>query len=178
MDPNKITSKVAEMVNAARDLALESSHQQITPSHLAIAMLDDRQGVPAQALARVGGEEAVASVLRVLKKGLVRQPAVDPPPDEAYLSNDLKKVFATATKLQKAKGDGFLGIDVVFEALLGNKVVAAALAESGVGKAQVETALADSRCGATVDSETADTQFDALGKYGMDLTARAAELDP
>lgn len=109
MDPNKITSKVAEMVNAARDLALESSHQQITPSHLAIAMLDDRQGVPAQALARVGGEEAVASVLRVLKKGLVRQPAVDPPPDEAYLSNDLKKVFATATKLQKAKGDGFLG---------------------------------------------------------------------
>ena len=66
----------------------------------------------------------------------------------------------------------------MFEALLGDKAVSAALTEAGLSKAQVEAALSDARGGATVDSETADAQFDALGKYGVDLTARAAELDP
>lgn len=109
MDPKKITQKVAELVNAARDQALEASHQQITALHLAVVMVEDPEGVAAQAVSKAGGDGAVASFLRVLKKALVKQPSLDPPPDEAYLGNDLKKVFQNATKLMKAKGDSFLG---------------------------------------------------------------------
>lgn len=52
--------------------------------------------------------------------------------------------------------------------------------EAGLSKAQLEKAIEESRGagGATVDSATADAQFDALKKYGMDLTEKAAELDP
>lgn len=54
----------------------------------------------------------------------------------------------------------------------------AALSEAGVNKAQLAAAVEEGRGGATVDSATADLQFEALSKYGIDLTAKAAELDP
>lgn len=109
MDPNKITTKVAEMVNAARDLAMESSNQQIYPVHLAIVMLEDGEGLAAQAVAKAGGDGAVLAALRTLKKAQVKLPSVSPQPDEVYISSELKKVFQSATKLQKTKGDSFLG---------------------------------------------------------------------
>ena len=67
---------------------------------------------------------------------------------------------------------------MLFLAILDTKEVAAALGEAGVNKAQLAAAVEEGRGSAHVDSATADTQFDALSKYGIDLTARAAELDP
>ena len=70
------------------------------------------------------------------------------------------------------------GADVLFLAILDTKEVAAALGEAGINKAQLAAAVEEGRGSARVDSATADTQFEALSKYGIDLTARAAELDP
>lgn len=72
MDPNKVTQKVAEVVNAARDMALENNHQQLAPIHLAVALFEDPEGIAKQAVLKVGNEDAYRSVLRVLKKALVR----------------------------------------------------------------------------------------------------------
>lgn len=58
MDPNKITQKVAEVVNAARDLAMEHSQQQLSPLHVAVALFDDPEGIAKQACAG-GGEGRV-----------------------------------------------------------------------------------------------------------------------
>ena len=69
MDPNKITAKVAEAVNAARDLALESNHQALTPVHLAVSMLEDGEGLARQ---RTGQDERCSQRLashRVSSKG-------------------------------------------------------------------------------------------------------------
>jgi ATP-dependent Clp protease ATP-binding subunit ClpB len=67
---------------------------------------------------------------------------------------------------------------MLFLSILDNKDIAAALAEAGVNKAQLAAAVQEGRGTAQVDSATADTQFEALTKYGIDLTAKAAELDP
>lgn len=67
---------------------------------------------------------------------------------------------------------------MLFRAVLDSKEVAAALAEAGVNRAQLAAAVEEGRGSMQVDSATADTQFDALAKYGIDLTAKAAELDP
>ena len=72
----------------------------------------------------------------------------------------------------------FAGVDVLLLAVLDTKEVSSALAEAGVQKGQLENAIEDSRGSANVDSATADDQFDALKKYGVDLTEKAAELDP
>ncbi|KDD76020.1 hypothetical protein H632_c393p2, partial [Helicosporidium sp. ATCC 50920] len=178
MDPNKITSKVAEAVNASRSLALEHAQQALTPLHLATVLVEDVEGVARQALLRAGGEEAPRSVTRVLRRAVGKLPSIDPPPDDVFLSADLKRTLQAATKLQKKKGDAFLGVDVLLSALLETREVQAALAESGVSRTAVQEALDTARGSATVDSERADAQFEALKKYGIDLTARAAELDP
>ena len=54
-----------------------------------------------------------------------------------------------------------------------------AIAAAGISKGQLDTALQSVRgSGASVDTDTADQKFEALQKYGTDLTAKAAQLDP
>lgn len=62
--------------------------------------------------------------------------------------------------------------------MLDAKEVAAALQESGVGKAAVAQAVEAARGSGPVHSEFAENTFDALAKYGQDLTANASKLDP
>jgi len=109
MDPNKLTQKVAEIVNAARDLALEEQQQQLSPLHLAAVMIEDQQGIAKQAILKASSDDAYRSLMRLVRKAIARLPKVEPPPDEIYLGADLKKAFSAATKLQKEKGDAFLG---------------------------------------------------------------------
>jgi ATP-dependent Clp protease ATP-binding subunit ClpB len=178
MDSNKLTQKVAEIVNAARDLALEEQQQQLAPLHLAIIMFEDPEGVAKQACIKASSEDTYRSVIRMLRRSLSRLPKVEPPPDEIFMGGDLKKTFSAATKLQKVKGDSFLGVDVLLMAVSEAKEVSKALEDAGTGKNQLTSALETTRGAKKVDSQTADDQFDALAKYGVDLTAKAAELDP
>lgn len=178
MDPNKLTQKVAEVVNAARDLALEEQHQALEPLHLAVVMFEDPEGVAKQAVLKVANEESHKSVVRALRKALTKIPKIEPAPDEVYMSGDLKKAFTGGSKIQKAKGDSFLGVDVLLQAILDSRDVSKALEDAGVGRKQLQSALEASRGSHKIESATADAQFDALGKFGIDLTAKAAELDP
>lgn len=110
MDPNKLTQKVAEIVNAARDLALEEQQQALAPLHVAVVMFEDPEGIAKQAVVKAASEDSYRSVVRLLRKSLTRLPKMEPPPDEVYMGSDLKKAFSAATKLQKDKGDSYLGV--------------------------------------------------------------------
>ena len=81
MDPNKFTRKTQEAIQNAAELAQDNSHAQISPVHLAIFLFEDPEGLAKQAVLREGNDETLRSILRVLKKKLVRQPSVDPPPE-------------------------------------------------------------------------------------------------
>ena len=179
MDPNKLTQKTAEVVNNARDLALEEQHQELHPVHVAIVMVEDPEGIAKHAILKQGGDAAYKSLMRLLRKRLVVLPKMEPAPTDVYLGNDLKKVFQSATKMMKKKEDSFMGVDVLFLALMeASKDVAKAMEEAGLGRGQVASAIETTRGAHRVNSASADDQFDALTKYGTDLTARAAELDP
>ena len=179
MDPNKLTQKTAEVVNNARDLALEEQHQELHPIHVAVVMVEDPEGIAKHAILKQGGDAAYKSLMRLLRKRLVMLPKVEPAPTDVYLGNDMKKVFQTATKMMKKKEDSFMGVDMLFMALLeASKDLAKAMEEAGLGRGQVASAIETTRGAHRVNSASADDQFDALTKYGTDLTARAAELDP
>ena len=85
MDPNKFTQKTHEAIRAASELAQDNGHAQISPVHLAIALFEDPEGLAKQAVLREGNDETLRSILRVLKKKLVRQPSVDPPPERVSI---------------------------------------------------------------------------------------------
>ena len=85
MDPNKFTQKTHEAIRAASELAQDNGHAQISPVHLAIALFEDPEGLGKQAVLREGNDETLRSILRVLKKKLVRQPSVEPPPERVFI---------------------------------------------------------------------------------------------
>ena len=120
-----------------------------------------------------------------------------PSPSEKQKKTPSKQT--EATKQQKELKDSYLGADLLLSAVLDLKAVGAALAEAGVARAQLAKAVLDVARGGNskkssaeggggggaaaskktnVDSSTADQQFEALDKYGDDLTARAAAMDP
>eukprot|EP00884_Botryococcus_braunii_P013589 jgi/Botrbrau1/22230/Bobra.168_1s0061.1 len=179
MDASKFTQKVNAALLAAQELAQENGNPQLTPTHLAVVLFEDPEGIAKQAVLKLGNEETLKSVIRVLRKRLVRLPAVDPAPDQVDLSADFRKLLQAASKAQKGSNDSYLGVDTLLVATLETKDLGSALEEAGVSKNQLIKAIQDLRTtGATVDSATGDQQFDALAKYGQDLTAKVATLDP
>ena len=162
-----------------QDIAREHSNPTLTAAHLASVLADDAGGVVPAALAKLGGDDAARSVSRTLKKKVVRLPSVSPAPDQLDLAPDFRKALQAAAATSKKNGDAYLGVDVLFTSLLDAKDVADALADAGIARAQLASAIQAMRgSGATLDSASGDQQFEALSKYGQDLTARAAALDP
>lgn len=82
MDPNKFTQKTHEAIKKAAELAQDNGNAQISPVHMAIVLFEDPEGLAKQAVLREGSNETLRSILRVLKKMLVRLPAIDPPPEQ------------------------------------------------------------------------------------------------
>ena len=77
--------------------------------HVALVLFEDAEGVAKQALLKLGGDVAYRSALRVFARAQQAQPKVDPPPEEVFLDSSLKRALQTAAKIQKEKGDAFLG---------------------------------------------------------------------
>jgi ATP-dependent Clp protease ATP-binding subunit ClpB len=75
----------------------------------------------------------------------VRLPQINPAPDEVYPSKDFSAVLKRAQQDQKKRGDTYLGVDMLLLALLGDSEISAAIAEAGLTKNSIESALKDVR---------------------------------
>ena len=80
MDQQNWTQKVRQAIQQAIETAREAGHPQLTALHLAVALLEDPEGLAKQAVLRASNEQTYLSLLRVLKKRLVRLPSVSPLP--------------------------------------------------------------------------------------------------
>lgn len=98
------------------------------------AILEDKGGIAEQALLKLAGQEAFSSLTRVAQRELDKVPKVNPPPDDVPSSNEFRKLFNTAAKLQRKRNDTYLGADVLLLAALDSKVMQDALAEAGISK--------------------------------------------
>jgi ATP-dependent Clp protease ATP-binding subunit ClpB len=103
----------------------------------------------------VADREAVKSLVRVLNKRIAKLPRVEPAPEQLTTSADLRKALQHASKLQKKRGDAYMGVDLLLLGILEQKDVGAALEEAGLNKSQLAGALEEVR-GATgaVNSST------------------------
>ncbi|KAI9002513.1 P-loop containing nucleoside triphosphate hydrolase protein [Hyaloraphidium curvatum] len=178
IDPNKFSDKVNAVLSAARDLAAESQHIQISPLHLAAVLMDDQDRFLANVVQKAGGDPKQAE--RAIKKALVKLPSQDPPPDEVSLSSAALKVLRAAVDLQKKAKDTFMGVNHLLSALLQDAQVANALKESGATIKDIEDAVVKVVGNKKVDTKSAEETFEALTKYAVNLTemAEQGKLDP
>ncbi|KAG1367807.1 chaperone protein ClpB1 [Cocos nucifera] len=183
MNPDKFTHKTNEAIVAAHELAINNGHAQITPLHLAVALIGDPAGLFRQAISNASGgagDSTVASVESVLNRALKKIPSQHPPPDEVPASTSLVKVIRRAQSSQKSRGDSHLAVDQLILGLLEDSQISDCLKEAGISASRVRSEVEKMRGkeGKKVESASGDTNFQALKTYGRDLVEQAGRLDP
>jgi ATP-dependent Clp protease ATP-binding subunit ClpB len=179
MDLNKLTLKSQEAVQAAQELARSRNHQLVEPAHLLWALLSDSDGVVFPLLQKLG--QSPRALRDRVEEIVDRIPKVYGPQEELYLSAAARHVLERAFTEATALSDEYVSTEHLFLALLeGTTDVALLLREVGVSRDQVLSALAEIRGRQRVTDQTPEDKYQALERYGRDLTdlARKGKLDP
>ncbi|MGQ9522203.1 MAG: ATP-dependent chaperone ClpB [Anaerolineae bacterium] len=179
MDLNRYTEKAQEAIFAAQRLTGEYNHGQIEPEHLLLALVRQTDGVVPQVLAKMNiPPETVA---RATERALQEKPKVYGP-TQVGLSRELSRALEEAEKVAARMRDEFISTEHLLLALLGPHGAGAAriLAAHGVTEDAVLRALTAIRGSQRVTSQNPEATYQALEKYGRDLTAlaRQGKLDP
>ncbi len=173
MDAERLTESALQAVASAQQIARTRGQQNILPVHLGAALLADPQSVAARVVERAGGDVAQAQM--ALNGILDKLPKVSGD-SQQYMSQEIVKVFDAAEKLSQEWGDSFVAVDTLLVALrqVGKELNALPDAK------ELQEAAQQIRMGRTVDSKSAENTFEALERYGIDLTqmARDGKLDP
>jgi ATP-dependent Clp protease ATP-binding subunit ClpB len=179
LDPNKFTRKTGEALQAAQSLARERNHAQVQPEHLLAALLGQPEGVVLPVLERVG--VAPKTLRDRTEELLARVPQVYGASQQAQLSPEAFRVLEAADAVRSDLGDDYLSTEHILLAmtdLAGG--VGDLLRSLGVTREAVLDGLKAVRGSHRVTSENPEEQYQALERYGRDLTeeARKGKLDP
>ncbi len=182
MNFEKFTDRAKGFLQAAQTVAIRNSHQQITPSHLLKALLEDEQGMASGLIVKAGGDArraqseidaALAKIPAVSGSGAQSTPGMD---------NDLVRLLDSAEQIATKAGDSYVTVERMLLALtLGlNTAAGKALQAAGLKPEALNAAINELRGGRTADTGTAEDRYDALKKFARDLTqaARDGKLDP
>ncbi|KAJ3126817.1 hypothetical protein HK098_007111 [Nowakowskiella sp. JEL0407] len=178
LNPEQFTDKTTTILSKASTLAQEYNHVQISPIHITCALFDDEDKLLNSIIHKAGGDPKISE--RKCKSILVRQAAQTPPPDEITLSSDTRKLLKNAIDIQKKQKDTHLAVDHVILALLDINEIFRAFEESGATKKSIEAAITQIRGNRHVDSRSADSTYEVLSKYAVNMVELAAQgkLDP
>ena len=179
MDMEKFTERSRGFIQAAQTIAMREDHQKLAPEHLLKALMDDDQGLASNLIRAAGG--APERVVEAVDAALDKLPKVTGDTGQVYLDSQTAKVLDEAQKIAKKAGDSFVPVERILMALAMVKSKAKDALDAGAVTAQkLNEAINDVRKGRTADTATAEEGYDALKKYAIDLTERAAEgkIDP
>jgi ATP-dependent Clp protease ATP-binding subunit ClpB len=180
MNIEKLTNASREAVMRAQTISAEYKHQGIGPMHLFLSILQDKKGMIKSLLKKV--ECSKKELVKAVENELKKIPAVEGPgAQQSYFSRDIERILAIAGKKAEQLKDEFISIEVLLLALLEVDQTARELAgRYNLTEVNILQALKAIRGGSNVTSEDPEGTFEALEKYGRDLTALAEKdkLDP
>ncbi len=167
LDPDRWTLKTKEALSGATEMARAAAHPEITTQHLLIALLSQRDGIVQPLLHKVGIDVSAArSTAESTLRSLPNAHGSDPQP-----AGPLIAALNEADDLRVELRDDYLSTEHVLLAV-------ADLIE--VDRESLLRALRDVRGSHRVTTQTPENQYQALERFGHDLTeaARRGELDP
>ncbi len=177
MNLEKYTQKSQEALVASQRLAEEMNHQTIDPAHLLLALLQQEDGVTPAIVTKVAG--SVLAIREEMIKELENRPRVYGGNTQVGLSRQTGEVLNAAEKYAKGMKDDYVSTEHILLGLT-ESPEANRLASYGLNKEAILKALTEVRGSQRVTSTTPEDTYEALGKYGRDLTdmARRGKLDP
>ncbi|MDH3638136.1 MAG: ATP-dependent chaperone ClpB [Gammaproteobacteria bacterium] len=179
MRMDKLTSKFQMALADAQSLAVGRDHQFIEPLHVMIALLDQEGGTIRHLLTQT--DVNVHKLRSQLGDALDQLPEVHGQAGEVHISNDLGRLLNVTDKLAQKRQDAYISSELfVLAALEDGGPLGKILVAAGAVKGSIEQAIDNLRGGQKVDDPNAEEHRQALEKYTIDLTERAAQgkLDP
>jgi ATP-dependent Clp protease ATP-binding subunit ClpB len=175
---DKFTLKSQEAVQAAQEIAGKLHHQQIETEHLLAALLDQTDGVVLPLLKKLGVDPG--RLKADLDGALDRLPRIEGLV-QTYLSPRLNKLFERAEQEAQRLKDEYVSTEhLLIAAANGDGAARDVLARHGVTSDAIFTVLVDIRGSQRVTDQNPEDKYQALTRYGRDLTdmARRGKLDP
>ncbi|MBU2631144.1 MAG: AAA family ATPase, partial [Proteobacteria bacterium] len=178
MKLDKLTVKSQELLQTAHDMAQKYGNQAIEPVHFLKAMVEDDQGIVLSILKKIG--VPVDVLKRDIQAGIEKLVTVSGSTD-IYLSQDAKKVLDQAFFEAEKMKDQYVSLEHILLCLATMKGDAfTLLKQNGVTREAILTVLKDIRGNQSVTDQNPEEKYQALEKFGRDLTklARDGKLDP
>ncbi|UKL13356.1 ATP-dependent chaperone ClpB [Dissulfurimicrobium hydrothermale] len=181
MQFDKLTLKSQEAIQEAQHLAQSRGHQQLEPEHLLRVMLSQHEGVAASVFKKMGVE--TSAILAEMDAVIEKLPQISGPGGgQVYLSSALNKILERSFAIAAEMKDEYVSQEHIILAMLESPqtVAAKALVSRGVTKDAFLKALVSIRGSQRITDPNPEDKFQALEKYGRDLTglARSGRLDP
>jgi ATP-dependent Clp protease ATP-binding subunit ClpB len=177
MDFNRFTEKLQEGFRTAQSLAANRGNQQIDVEHLLIALLEQEGGLAQSILGRAGIklEDVHRRLLLELEK-LPKVSGTGAGMDQIYITARLQKLMTAAENEAKRLKDEYVSIEHVLLAATDERV----FKDLGITRDRMMRVLQEVRGSQRVTSQNPESTYEALEKYGRDLTQLAAQnkLDP
>src|SRR5579859_2630758 len=177
---DKFTEKAQEAIQGALTIAQEHQHGQVEAEHLLLALLRQTDGVPVAILTRLG---ANPNALRTAaEQALAQTPKVYGQGGEPGIGASLRRALETAQQEAQRLTDEYVSTEHLLLGVAGDRNTGAGrlLAQSGIDREKIYTALQAIRGGQRVTDASPESKYQALERYGRDLTkmAREGKLDP
>jgi len=169
---DRFTEKAQEAIQGAAELAREHGQQAVEPEHLLLALISQEGGVGRPQLERAG--VSIQALQPALVSAIERMPKVSG--GQPYVSQSLNEVLEKAEREAERLKDEYTSTEHIVLALADTKL----LKEAGAGHDALLRALRQIRGNQRVTDQNPESKYQALEKYGRDLTKLAAEgkLDP
>lgn len=182
MNARKLTQKSLEAIQSAQNIAIENQNIQIMPEHLLYALLDQDGGLIPQLFKKMGKD--VDALLSDIDKLISKIPAVTGSgrqPDTVYISPLCDRILTASEKLADSMKDDYVSVEHIMLSIFdyAEKDIKDIFRTYGIEKKDFLDQLKKVKTGRITDDNPENT-YDALNKYGTDLTerARSQKLDP
>ena len=182
MDINRFTEKLQEAMRAAQSKATRYGHQQLDVEHLFASLLEQEGGLAGSILSRAGVN--IDTLKPRLEQELDRLPKISGPsgpPDQIFVTARLNRLLTAAEDEAKKLKDEYISVEHVLLALTDDSGFSGRLLrEYGASRERLMQALREVRGSQRVTSQNPEATYEALERYGRDLTKLAAQgkLDP
>jgi ATP-dependent Clp protease ATP-binding subunit ClpB len=182
MDINRFTEKAQEAIRSAQGLAARNGQQQIDVEHLLATLLGQENGLASSILAKAGVN--VDTVGRRILSEIDRMPKVSGSsggPDQVYISSRLNRLLTDAEDEARKLKDEYVSVEhLLLAATEDSGPAGKLLKEVGVTRERLMQALREVRGSQRVTSQNPEATYEALERYGRDLTKFAGQgkLDP
>ena len=178
---DRFTIKAQEAFQDAQTIALDKNQQQLEVEHLLLALINQKEGLTLQLLQKLGAN--TAGIISRLEDEINKLPRVEGAgAGQVYMSTRLNNVAEAAFSEMKNLRDEYLSTEHLLLAIADEKngISARILKENGVSKDALMKSLKEVRGSSSVTDQNPEAKYEALKKYGRDLTelAERGKLDP